>query len=143
MSSFELPRLEQPWQPATAEPERPLVAGSPGIDDDLTTWIAAEERAARVNPRRMLLIRRGAGVGGALLALMGTGVLIGWATGNETATRVLPGLVTMKWWTAACFIALGVGIARPPCGTCRRCADSASGSVCSSPPSRPPSCWST
>ena len=42
-----------------------------GDDPELASWIAAEEKAARANPRRVLQIRRAAGVGGAMLVLSG------------------------------------------------------------------------
>lgn len=82
-------------------------------DPELARWIAAEERAARANPARVRLIRTGAGVGGLLVAVIGIVVWIGWAIGSSTLTSVVPGLATMKWWTATCLVALGVGIAIP------------------------------
>lgn len=82
-------------------------------DPELARWIAAEERAARANPARVRLIRTGAGVGGLLVAVIGIVVWIGWAIGSPTLTSVVPGLATMKWWTATCLVALGVGIAIP------------------------------
>ena len=85
-----------------------------GIDDpDLTRWISAEERAARANPARVLAIRRAAGIGGLLLALMGVTVWVGWLLDIPAIVQLLPGTVTMKWWTATCFVTLGLAIALP------------------------------
>ncbi|GAB95005.1 PAS domain S-box-containing protein [Kineosphaera limosa] len=122
-------RLRREWAgvaaaPSAVEPQQadssagrhgaPVVAElSAAHDPELARWIAAEEWAARANPARVRLIRRAAGVGGGLLALTGLAVWVGWAIGSPTLTSVVPGLVTMKWWTAACFIVLGMGIALP------------------------------
>lgn len=85
-----------------------------GIDDpDLTRWISAEERAARANPARVLAIRRAAGIGGLLLGLMGVTVWVGWLLDIPAIVQLLPGTVTMKWWTATCFVTLGLAIALP------------------------------
>lgn len=85
-----------------------------GIDDpDLTRWISAEERAARANPARVRVIRRAAGVGGALLALLGVTVWVGWQLDIPAIVSMLPGTVAMRWWTATCFVTLGLGIALP------------------------------
>lgn len=79
----------------------------------MARWVAAEELAARANPARVATIRHCAGVGGILLTLTGLAVAIGWAVGNTALTSVAPGLASMKWWCAACFVLLGLGIALP------------------------------
>ena len=46
----------------------------------------------------------------AILAAIGTGVLIGWATGFEPLMTVLPGLIRMKPNTAAAFLLAAVAL---------------------------------
>lgn len=87
---------------------------APRADDpELASWIAAEEEAARANPRRVLQIRRAAGVGGAALVLVGAAVWAGWLWNLPALTQVLTQTGSMKRWTALTIALVGIGIALP------------------------------
>ena len=84
-----------------------------GDDPELASWIAAEEKAARANPRRVLQIRRAAGVGGAMLVLVGAAVWAGWLWNLPALTQLLTQTGSMKRWTALTIALVGIGIALP------------------------------
>ncbi len=85
-----------------------------------TSAAAAPGLHVAADRREHALTRLAAG-GGALVALLGASVILGWVAGVPAMTRIAPGLVTMKFSTAACLLALGLAIAmlalRPAPGT--------------------------
>jgi len=75
---------------------RPVAAAAP----DLRVAVDPQERA-------LTLL---AGAGGALVALTGVSVIVGWVAGVPALARIAPGLVTMKFPSAVCLLAVGLAI---------------------------------
>ncbi len=63
---------------------------------------------------RLLSLDRVSRGAGALVVLVGSTSLLGWALGVETLKSVLPGLITMKVNTAGCLSLLGLAVALAP-----------------------------
>lgn len=85
--------------------------GETGVDRVLERAVAARGRASSPSERRIRLLTRAAGLAGLVVAVIGAFVVIAWLFGLPGLTHVGPGVVTMKFTTAVCLVALGAAIA--------------------------------
>jgi signal transduction histidine kinase len=82
-----------------------------GVTRRLTRMATAPELAADGAAIRLVTLRRAAGIGAALLILLGGSVIVGgWIFQIVLFKSVFPGIVAMNPATACCFIAGGGGL---------------------------------
>jgi diguanylate cyclase (GGDEF)-like protein/PAS domain S-box-containing protein len=96
-------------EPHTLDDE-PVADGRRPPEVTLAAAVARRDRAARIDPRVRRRLQRASRVAGFAIAAVGLVVTVSWGAGLAAVTGLVPGLVTMKFNTAAGLVLVGLSL---------------------------------